>query len=134
MLLSPKTHERRNGIPGLRIFLTHLFLLLILLLPGQVGCSGGTPVAEGVSQGNVMPCGDTPNCVFTAEIWEDYTISPLRYNGTRDEAVAKTKEVLEQMPNITLRYEKEDYLWWECSSQIFGFVDDLESICPWQSG
>lgn len=77
-----------------------------------------------------MTCGDTPNCVSTEEVREEYAISPLRYSGTRDEAVVNIKEVLKQMPNITLRHEKEDYLWWECSSQVFGFVDDLEIYFP----
>ncbi|MDJ0623940.1 MAG: DUF1499 domain-containing protein [Desulfocapsaceae bacterium] len=98
----------------------------------MISCTGSTPVAGGVRDGDLLPCPDTPNCVSTAESREKYSISPLTYRGTREQAISELKIIVEEMTDTKLHQEREGYLWWECRSKIFGFVDDLEMYLPVQ--
>lgn len=117
-------------MPGMPIAIKRFFMPLIMLLLALTGCSGSAPVAGGISNGDVLPCPDTPNCVSTAETDTKQTISPLTYRGSREQAIVKLKKIINDLPNTKLRQEKDGYLWWECKSKIFGFIDDLEIYLP----
>lgn len=109
-----------------------LFIYLLMLLPALLSCSGGAPAAGGVRGGDLLPCPNTPNCISTADQRAKYSISPLAYQGTRDQAIDQLKRIVEEIHDTKLHQQREGYLWWECNSQLFKFVDDLEMYLPAQ--
>jgi uncharacterized protein (DUF1499 family) len=94
------------------------------------GCAGIPPEKRGPAEGNLLPCPDRPNCVSTAIESSAHYVSPLEYSGKREEAIAAMVQIVREMRNTTIQDEDDGYLWVECSSRMFGFIDDLEIYFP----
>ncbi len=103
----------------------------ILMIMGLLsGCAGKPPERRGLENGNLLACPDTPNCVSTAKGPARHYVVPFEYPGERGKAIATMAQIVREMKNFNIREEREGYLWVECSSNIFGFVDDLEIYFP----
>lgn len=103
----------------------------VLMIMGLLsGCAGQPPEKRGLEDGNLLACPNTPNCVSTAKRPSERYISPFEYSRKREEAIAIMVEIVKELGNTKIREEKNGYLWVECSSKIFGFVDDLEIYFP----
>ncbi len=103
-----------------------LSLVLCLLTLGMAGCSGSPPDNLGVVNGRLAPCPDTPNCVSSQEDDDVHGMEPIEHDGSMEEAQALIREILEEMPRVTVVHEQPGYIRAEARSRIFRFVDDLE--------
>lgn len=104
------------------------FLLILMSLVS--GCSGNPPSERGVEGGVLSPCPPRPNCVSTMSLEERHTVSPLRYNVSHDRVAGRIEDILKQMDGVFIKEVRSTYIWAECSSKMFGFVDDLELYFP----
>ena len=100
-------------------------LLVLLSCVLFVGCSGISPEL-GVSNGELMPCPTTPNCVNSQGADENDKILPFHYNGTEQEAKERLLEVLKSEARAKIIIENENYVRAEFTSSLFRFVDDVE--------
>ena len=80
----------------------------------------------GVKAKALADCPGSPNCVSTAATDEGHRVEPLALEGDPAEAMAKLRQVIEQMPRTRIADATEHYLHAEATSQLWGYVDDLE--------
>lgn len=93
--------------------------------------SGKRPDNLGVHDGKLAPCPWKPNCVSSQADPGDkgHYIAPLGFSGDPKAAMRKLKSVIEKLPRAEIIESKPDYLYAEFSSQLLGFVDDVELYC-----
>ena len=96
-------------------------LCLVLL----VGCRGERPPI-GIAAGTLSACPPTPNCVSSTTDSERHAIAPFTIVGTAEAAWRALHEVVAGMKRTEVIADSDDYLHVECTSRVFGFVDDLE--------
>ena len=83
----------------------------------------------GVAEGRLKDCPDSPNCVNSFAEDELHASSPFNSApGQTEQLLADLTATIEQMPRTRLIEESENYRRFECRSQIFRFVDDLELL------
>ena len=87
------------------------------------GCAGTKPDNLGVRNGKLAPCPDSPNCVSSQATDPDQRIAPLAWSG---EVIADIDRAVSGMPGCRTLTKKENYLYAQCASRVFGFVDDVE--------
>lgn len=90
--------------------------------------SSAAPEDLGIRDGRLVPCPDRPNCVSSQADDTRHAMDPLRYEGDPDDAFARLKAVLHQLPRCTIVVEQGDYLRAEFRSRWFRFVDDVEFL------
>lgn len=71
-------------------------------------------------------CPTAPNCVSSLAEEPQHAVQPLTFGGNVHAAWERLKSVVENLPRTDVVVEEPDYLAAECSSRLFGFVDDLE--------
>lgn len=98
-----------------------LFLALI-----NNACTGTRPDDLGIQNNGFKNCPDKPNCVSSFANTEEHKIAPLQVGS--DIAAAKTavKAAVETMGNGKLINETENYLYFEFTSSLMKYVDDVE--------
>ena len=94
-----------------------LFISLIV-----VSCVGKPPTTIG----NYTDCPVKPNCVSTKNSYSTTYIEPIRYDGSRAEAKKLLLLTLESFGVSSIKNEKDNFIYVEFVSKIFGFVDDVE--------
>ena len=111
----------------MRIFkiLTNITLLIIITMP-LLSCSGHRPTNIGINDGKFTGCPFSPNCVSSDAIDDGHQILPFQFKISAADAWLITKKMVLKLPNTEIIIETSNYLHAECSSSIFGFVDDLE--------
>lgn len=87
---------------------------------------GGRPRKLGLPQGRLWPCPPSPNCVCSDNIDTTHRIEPLRLAAKPADAWPIVERSIRELPRTKVVNCGPDYLHAECSSSIFGFVDDLE--------
>lgn len=103
-----------------------------LLLAGIVSlsllaCAGTQPDDLGVSDaGRLGPCPASPNCVSSEAEDDAHRVEPLRLAAPAARAWRVAQEEVAALPGARIVEQTPDYLRAECSSALFGFVDDLE--------
>ena len=113
--------------------------VLVALITGVVlvGLSmfSTTPVDLGVSNGQLAPCPDTPNCVSSFASRESQQMDPIKfwqYDGA--ETLAAIKEtVLNNFDGVKAVSESPEYIHFEFTSSYFRFVDDVEFLLDEES-
>jgi uncharacterized protein (DUF1499 family) len=84
----------------------------------------------GLTNGQLQPCPDTPNCVSTQAQASDseHYMQALTYSG--DAATAKTKIIsaMTAMPRAKIISQDDNYIHAEFRSRLFRFVDDVEFL------
>lgn len=90
--------------------------------------AGKRPTNLGVKEGKLAPCPSSPNCVCSQCETTDtqHYIQPFSYASTPSEALNKLKSIIQKMPRTTMITESENYLYAEFTSQLMGYVDDVE--------
>ena len=90
--------------------------------------SGTRPDNLGVTQGQLLACPGTPNCVSTQADAGDkeHYIEPLTTDKDPAAAIAALKTIVEGMERSTVIESTDTYLYAEFSSKLMGFVDDIE--------
>jgi len=106
---------------------------------GQI-FSGAVPQNLGVTDQQLAPCPDSPNCVTSqAPVGDkDHYIAPLTYEGdlteirgaARQTAKAQIVKILGIVPRTEIVAQTDDYIRAESKSRLMGFVDDLEFYFP----
>ncbi len=76
----------------------------------------------------LTPCPSSPNCVSSLSKDRKHAIEPLRYNGSRDDAVKKLLGILEKQKDAHVTIAEPGYIQAEFRSRIFRFVDDVEFL------
>lgn len=74
--------------------------------------------------GRLAPCPGPPNCVSSDAADRGRWVAPLAWQGK--EGWLAVRALLTSMPGVSIATEKPGYLRAECTSRVFGFVDDLE--------
>lgn len=89
-------------------------------------CAGTRPATLGVKGGRLAACPPTPNCVSSDAADAAHAVEPLRLRAATAESWSAVRAVIESLPRVKIITSTHDYLHAECSSVVFGFVDDLE--------
>ena len=55
---------------------------------------------------------------------------PIEYTSTREQAIADMERFLQEQKKFLIKEKEAGYFWIECSSSLFGFIDDLEIYFP----
>ncbi|BAQ60243.1 hypothetical protein GM3708_649 [Geminocystis sp. NIES-3708] len=84
----------------------------------------------GVTDGKLLNCPPSPNCVVSQDGDENHYIDPLQYEGDRTQAFNSLVKILSVVPNTKIVEQKENYIRTESRSKIMGFVDDGEFYFP----
>lgn len=84
----------------------------------------------GVTDGKLLNCPPSPNCVVSQSGDENHYIDPLQYEGDRTQAFNSLVKILSVVPNTKIVEQKDDYIRTESRSKIMGFVDDGEFYFP----
>jgi uncharacterized protein (DUF1499 family) len=105
--------------------------LLPLLILLAAGCAGSPPGPAGKVEaraGQLAPCPASPNCVSSLAPADDaeHHVAPISVGADRQLALVALRRAATGLPGATLAALGPDYLRVECSSAVFGFVDDLE--------
>ncbi len=114
--------KHKRGIVGLIITLLVLPILSLALL----SMTGRRPSNLGVRDGKLAPCPTSPNCVSTQADDDQHRIEPMSTSLSAEDSLRCLKQVLTEMPRVTIITERPDYLHAEFRSALFRFVDDVE--------
>ncbi len=101
-------------------------LLLVLPAMALFSCAGTRPAGLGLHDGRLRPCPSSPNCVCSEDSDKGHAIAPLRFTGDPSAAFARAKEAALTLPGTKLVGETTDFMHFESTSALMGFVDDLE--------
>lgn len=113
-----------------------LLLGAIVILLSLYYLSRNQPPASelslGVSQGELKPCPDTPNCVSTQAPQGDQThyVEPIPYQMSRTKMRRDILNWIESQPKTEVITNEESYIHAVFASSLFGFKDDLEIYLP----
>lgn len=88
--------------------------------------AGKRPNNLGISNGQLAPCPNSPNCVSSQSTDAVHQIAPLTFTSTPEEAITNLKKIIESLPRTKIITESQDYLYTEFKSALLGFVDDVE--------
>lgn len=103
-----------------------LCVVLYLSIYPMFKFSGTRPTNLGVKDLKLTPCPSTPNCVCTTNTDAEHGISPLAFSISQPAAMAALKGVIQAMERTAIVVESPDYLHVEFTSQLMGYVDDVE--------
>jgi uncharacterized protein (DUF1499 family) len=100
-------------------------------LPGLNGVFAGTPPQNlGIHDGLLAECPTSPNCVISQTADIDHAIAPISYQTDRDTARKALLKVLTVVPRTKVISETDNYIRFESTSRLMGFVDDGEFYLP----
>ena len=101
------------------------FSLLIITM-SLLSCSGQRPTNLGISYGKFTACPSSPNCISSDASDDTHKTLPFKFNVAANAAWHTARESLIKLPRTEIITETPDYLHAECTSAVFGFVDDIE--------
>lgn len=88
--------------------------------------SGTRPSNIGVTNGKLLDCPNSPNCVSSLSSDAEHKIAPLTYTGDPAKALEALKAVISNMPRTKIITAEGNYLYAEFTSALMGYVDDVE--------
>ncbi len=107
----------------MRLFQVLLLFSLFCLL---TACSGTRPDNLGITNGQLIDCPSSPNCVSTQTQSEKHKMPSLSYTGTSADAMAKLKKIIAGLDRTEIIKETDDYIHVEFTTKLMRFVDDVE--------
>ncbi len=101
------------------IVLTFFFLL---------HCTGTRPENLGVKDQKLTPCPESPNCVSSFANNSDtiHYFPAIPYSASLGTEKDKIKKICANLPRTNLVKETNDYLYYEFTSLLMRYVDDVE--------
>ncbi|NJK28822.1 MAG: DUF1499 domain-containing protein [Acaryochloris sp. RU_4_1] len=87
---------------------------------------GQQPNSLGVKNNKLTPCPNTPNCVCSQDPDPGHQVEPLAFEGSSQKAFAKLKSILDELGNAQIITATRNYIYAEFTSNLMGFVDDVE--------
>ncbi len=91
-----------------------------------IGCSGTRPSGLGVEGNQLSPCPGSPNCVSSQSDEPKSFVEPFSYTGEKAKAMEILKQVISGIERTKIVEQTNSYIYAECTSKLFGFVDDVE--------
>jgi uncharacterized protein (DUF1499 family) len=88
-------------------------------------CAGVRPDGLGVKSGRLAACPSSLNCVSSDDAG-DHAVAPFQLAIPVADAWRMAQSAVSALPRTKIITQTGDYLHAECSSAVFGFVDDLE--------
>jgi uncharacterized protein (DUF1499 family) len=88
--------------------------------------SGTRPNNLGIKNSQLAQCSSSPNCVSSDATDAAHQIAPFALTLPVNDAWLAVRQVAVNQPRTKVISVTEEYLYAECSSAFFGFVDDLE--------
>jgi uncharacterized protein (DUF1499 family) len=88
--------------------------------------AGKRPIHLGVEASRLAPCPSSPNCVSSDAADSTHSVAAFALVIPSREAWLAVRGSVESLPRTKIISETSDYLHAECTSAVFGFVDDLE--------
>ena len=89
-------------------------------------CSGTRPANLGTKDGRLAPCPSTPNCVSSDATDSAHAIAAFHIIAPPADGWRALRTALDSLPRTKIITATDDYIYAECRSAVFGFVDDLE--------
>jgi uncharacterized protein (DUF1499 family) len=113
---------------GPRLLLLGLICTTVFLS----ACSGSRPSDIGITNGKLLPCPTSPNCVNSRANDSVHAIKAIHFKKplSQAEAIMAVKEALLSLPKIEIITETETYLYAEATSKVMRFIDDVEFLFP----
>jgi len=96
--------------------------------------SGPRPRNLGVRGGRLAPCPGTPNCVSSQAERAWQKVAPIPFGDPVEAARERLLAVLGHLRGTKIITAGSTYLHAEASSEVFGFVDDLECFLDATAG
>jgi uncharacterized protein (DUF1499 family) len=97
----------------------------VIIMP-LFSCSGTRPADLGVKDGHLLPCPASPNCVSSDAPDPAHSVAPFQLVVPLTDGWRAARAAIDGLPRTKIISSTDDYLHAECSSAVFGFVDDLE--------
>jgi uncharacterized protein (DUF1499 family) len=121
-------HKRAwKGSWGRRMIVVLIVLGLIpVVFLASKSVMSSRPDNLGAKEGRLAGCPGSPNCVSTEATDDEHSIAPLTFDGTAEEAMARLKGVVQQMPRSVVVTASESYLHAEFTTLFFRYTDDVE--------
>jgi len=88
--------------------------------------SGNRPTNIGIDQGQFAPCPTSPNCVSSQSLDAQHQIEPFTYQDSPETAFEQLEKLLKNTENAKIITQKPNYINAEFTSDLMGFVDDVE--------
>lgn len=125
---------------GIALVMTLLFVSLTAVIginqiTGYSFVAGRLPVGVGLDNHRLLPCPNPPvprwraktNCVSSLDKGTPYYMEPITFKPQADQQVLqKIAKAIGEHPQIEIKVVSDEYLRFEWSSQLFGFIDDVE--------
>lgn len=107
------------------IIVAGIFIIIVLFF--ILGFMSKTGKAPGLIEGKLSQCSTKPNCVCSEiKLNDEHYIEPVLVSDKNGEASLNSmKQVIQDMGGV-LQSENKNYAAYQFTSEIFGFVDDLE--------
>lgn len=88
--------------------------------------SGTRPDNLGVKDGKLAACPKSPNCVSSQSPDTTHRIEPLKADDNPKLTLSRLKSLVENTENAEVITAEPNYLYAEYTSNLMGFVDDVE--------
>jgi uncharacterized protein (DUF1499 family) len=99
-------------------------VLAVVVMFAFLSATSRRPANLGVTDGRLLPCPSSPNCVCSQDDDAGHHTEPIHYTGT--DPVGKLARAVGSLPGGKVISSNENYLYAEFTSLIFRFVDDVE--------
>lgn len=97
-------------------------------MPWTLPAARRRPATLGLRDGRLAACPASPNCVSSQSDDPAHVVEPLTYEGPREAATQRVREILTADPRATIVTDAADYIHAEYQAMIF--VDDVECYFP----
>jgi uncharacterized protein (DUF1499 family) len=87
-----------------------------------------------VGDGRLAACPASPNCVSSEAERPSQRVEPLKLAVPAEQAWPAVRQAVASLPRTRLVTQDAHHLHAECSSAVFGFVDDLELVLRAEQG
>ncbi len=103
-------------------------VLLVIVVLAVFARTATRPSNQGVENGRLAACPDSPNCVSSRAERESQQIAPFTYLGETVAAMSRLREIVEAFPRAKIVTQQGEYMHVEFTSAVFRFVDDVEFL------
>lgn len=94
---------------------------------------GKRPTRLGVTEGRLGDGPRKPNWVCSHTSQDDHRIEPLSLKGDAAAEMQRLKDLILSMPRTELIREEDNYLYFEFTTGLMRYVDDVEFYCDGQN-
>lgn len=88
--------------------------------------AGDRPTNLGIVANHLQGCPESPNCVSSQSPDDEHHVDPIPFKGNSRRAMQALKHAIDDSERAEVIKSEENYLYAEFTSQLMGFVDDVE--------